>query len=107
MAINRIKKLQLEGRKLTEFSDITRAAEVYFGRLFTTGEANIRMDDLEDIPRLVTESMSWDLLRPYTREEVRKAVFQMAPTKAPGVDGTLHYFIRGTGVWLGMIYGMR
>ncbi|CAM8925856.1 unnamed protein product [Rhodiola kirilowii] len=31
--------------------------------------------------------MAEELMRPYTKEEIRKALFQIAPTKASGVDG--------------------
>lgn len=35
----------------------------------------------------ITQAMNDDLIKPYTAEEVRVALFQMAPSKAPGVDG--------------------
>ncbi|KAL0357534.1 UNVERIFIED_CONTAM: putative mitochondrial protein [Sesamum calycinum] len=37
--------------------------------------------------RVVDASMAEDLVRPYTAEEVSKALFQMAPLKSPGPDG--------------------
>ena len=36
---------------------------------------------------MVTESMSADLMRPFTSEEVGVAIKEMAPLKAPGPDG--------------------
>ena len=38
------------------------------------------------LPR-VTQAMNDELNKPYTGEEVKLALFQMAPSKAPGVDG--------------------
>ena len=35
----------------------------------------------------MTEDMNLELTKPYTAEEVRTDLFQMAPSKAPGVDG--------------------
>ena len=35
----------------------------------------------------VTKAMNVELTKPYTVSEVRVALFQMAPSKAPGVDG--------------------
>ncbi|KAL9672041.1 hypothetical protein QQ045_028289 [Rhodiola kirilowii] len=39
------------------------------------------------VPKLVTEDMNNTLLEPFTEREVRRALFQMHPTKAPGLDG--------------------
>lgn len=35
----------------------------------------------------VTGSMNSDLLKPYTKEEIQQALFQMQPMKVPGPDG--------------------
>ena len=42
---------------------------------------------------MVTSEMNHDLHRPFSNEEVRVALFQMHPSKAPGPDGmsTLFY----------------
>ncbi|XP_038717940.1 uncharacterized protein LOC120011012 [Tripterygium wilfordii] len=41
----------------------------------------------DNYPCLVSEDMNSSLVAPFTPEEVRIALFQMAPTKAPGPDG--------------------
>jgi hypothetical protein len=42
---------------------------------------------LNVIPRKVTMDMNSDLVKPYTHTEIKTALFQMEPTKAPGPDG--------------------
>ncbi|KAL9670606.1 hypothetical protein QQ045_008160 [Rhodiola kirilowii] len=39
------------------------------------------------VPKLVTEEMNAMLTAPFTEGEVKRALFQMHPTKAPGLDG--------------------
>ncbi|KAL9679265.1 hypothetical protein QQ045_017121 [Rhodiola kirilowii] len=39
------------------------------------------------IPKLVTEEMNNKLREPFTEGEIKRALFQMHPTKAPGLDG--------------------
>ncbi|CAM8965691.1 unnamed protein product [Rhodiola kirilowii] len=43
--------------------------------------------EFEAVPKLITEEMNERLKAPYTEGEVRRALFQMHPTKAPGLDG--------------------
>ena len=42
----------------------------------------------------VTDEMNGTLLEPYTGEEVRCALFQMHPSKAPGSDGMSSFFFQ-------------
>ena len=42
---------------------------------------------LSHVPVKVTQAMNFELSKPYTPEEVKVALFQMTPSKAPGVDG--------------------
>ena len=47
---------------------------------------------LQHVPRKVTPDMNGNLCAPYTNEEVKAALFQMFPTKAPGPDGFPAHF---------------
>jgi hypothetical protein len=48
---------------------------------------------LGTVPIKVTPEMNDDLLKPFVEKEVKEALFQMFPTKAPGPDGfPAHFF---------------
>jgi len=50
---------------------------------------------LNTVPVKVTAAMNEGLLAPFEKEEVKIALFQMFPTKAPGPDGMpAHFFQR-------------
>lgn len=50
---------------------------------------------LQHVPAKVTAKMNESLMAPYKEEEVKVALFQMFPTKAPGPDGyPAHFFQR-------------
>jgi hypothetical protein len=50
---------------------------------------------LSTVPVQVTVDMNEELLKPYNEQEVKEALFQMFPTKAPGPDGfPAHFFQR-------------
>lgn len=52
------------------------------------------MDELLNIlPNNVMDSMNHDIGKAYTKEEIKHALFQMAPSMSPGVDGfTVGFF---------------
>ena len=59
----------------------------YFMNLFCSEVAQVDPAVLGDVASKVTGSMNQDLLAPFTREEVKKAMFRIGDLKAPGPDG--------------------
>ena len=49
---------------------------------------------IESVDHVVTEEMAQSLVRPYTEEEVRTALFQMHLSKSPGPDGMSPFFFQ-------------
>ena len=49
---------------------------------------------LQFVPERVTPIMYDDLQRPFEAAEVRTTLFQMAPSKAPGIDGFIAGFFQ-------------
>ncbi|KAL9690418.1 hypothetical protein QQ045_010816 [Rhodiola kirilowii] len=91
---------------VTGQADIVRVAEEYFAKIFKLELLNVEAemeDNLDVIPELITDDMKRELMQPYTREEIRRAVFQMAQTKAPGVDGFPALFSKDIGTWWGTV----
>ncbi|KAL9687723.1 hypothetical protein QQ045_032130 [Rhodiola kirilowii] len=62
----------------------------YFTNIFNsqvTAQEGSWTGVFDHIPRLVSEEMNDKLRVPFTEGEVKRALFQMHPTKAPGLDG--------------------
>ena len=65
----------------------------YYSNLFKSeGTSNMGMV-LDHVPHKVTDEMNRFLCAPFNESEVKNALFEMFPTKAPGPDGfPAHFF---------------
>ena len=75
------------GVKHEDRDTIKLLVQNYFMNLFSSEVAQVDPAVLGDVASKVTGSMNQDLLAPYTREEVKKALFSIGDLKAPGPDG--------------------
>ena len=67
----------------------------FYQNLYQSQGYNDMSDLLQFVPPRVNDTMNGLLEKDFTAEEVRKALFQMASSKAPGVDGfTAGFFQR-------------
>ena len=67
-------------------------AEGYYKELFTSSNRLEMEKVIEAVDHVVTEEMAQSLVRPYTEEEIRIALFQMHPSKVPGPNGMSPFF---------------
>ena len=73
-----------DGRWCTSNDDKERVVEAYVQQLFTTTTNPNQMDHvLNKVERVVTPDMNHALLQPYSSDEVKRALFQMPPSKSP------------------------
>lgn len=64
----------------------------YFEHIFTASSKRVNMAFLQTLHGRVTSTMNENLAMPYTKEEVRAALREMNPSKAPGPDGMAPLF---------------
>jgi hypothetical protein len=85
--VNNISQIKGEDGRLWESQEEIEGAFVdYFESLFTTSGVVDYEGCLGALEGRVTETMNESLTRPFVEEEVRVALFQMAPLKAPSLD---------------------
>lgn len=60
--------------------------------MFASEDVGIEIEDWNEIPRLVTDTQNEELIKEITMEEVKRAVFEINPSKCPGSDGMSGYF---------------
>jgi hypothetical protein len=91
---NKITKLQrVDGTTTEDIHEISEMSKSFFGTLYESEGTHDMARVLDTVPRKVTRQMNEDLMAAYTEEEVKIALFQMYPTKAPGPDGyPAHFF---------------
>jgi hypothetical protein len=66
----------------------------YFEKLFTSEVMEIDDEILDDVDRKVSVEMNQLLLAPFSKEEVKKALFSIGDLKAPGPDGLHAIFFK-------------
>jgi len=63
--------------------DVAGVALDYFQKNFTAGECDQMDDCLSAVPHKITTEMHQTLTSEFSANEIKAALFQMAPTKGP------------------------
>ena len=64
----------------------------YFQNLFSSSNPTAINEVTQLVDARVTPEMNSSLLSPFSSEEIKSALFQMSPSKAPGPDGMTTFF---------------
>lgn len=75
-----------DGLLATSRDNMIPIVENYFQNIFLTTNLQAINQVVQNVEAKVTPYMNASLLNPFSSEEVRFALFQMHPTKAPGPD---------------------
>ena len=72
---------------MENLEEVVEVASDYFDNLFHAGVGDQMKECLDAVESMVTDDMRKFLSTEFTAEEVKVALFQMGPTKAPSPDG--------------------
>jgi hypothetical protein len=72
---------------VTDQEELEVVAKDFYGDLFTAQEVLDSDAVLDHVPVKVTQQMNEELVKPFTADEVEKALFMMGANKALGPDG--------------------
>ena len=75
------------GNFFSNQTDLDRIAVNYFQEMFISVSTGSYSQVIHHVHEVVTPEMNKILLEEFTQEEVKKVLFQMNLTKAPGLDG--------------------
>lgn len=91
---NQIQRLKNDAREWKEWNHgLQELISGYFRQLYSSDMPE--WDEVIDqIPCTITETQNIELVRPLSNEEVKNALFQMHPDKAPGPDGMTPVFFQ-------------
>jgi hypothetical protein len=91
---NKISKLKKPDGTITEDTkELGRMTTRFYQDLYQSEGTHNMGAVLDTMPVKVTLAMNDDLLKPFVEKEVKEALFQIFPTKAPGPDGfPAHFF---------------
>jgi len=91
--ITRLRKV--DGQFTEDEGEIAEIISSFYKDLYRSKGTEDMEHVLQTVPRKVSADMNDALLESFTNEEVKRALFQMFPTKAPGPDGfPAHFFQR-------------
>jgi exonuclease III len=92
---NKIEKLKKSDGSMTEdVQELKTLSRNFYIDLYTSEETTGMEEVLAAVDPSVTPEMNARLLAPFDGAEIKTALFQMFPTKAPGPDGFPAYFFQ-------------
>ena len=77
-----------------DMGTVESIAVAYFNHLFTSSIPSTVGEVVQYVDPVVTTDTNADLMRQFTHDEVKRALFQMHPSKAPGPDGMIVLFFQ-------------
>jgi hypothetical protein len=82
------------GVKHKDAVNMKNVVQSYFINLFESEVDHLHPGELADVETRVTPEMNSELMAPFTREEVKSALFNIGDLKAPGPDGLHAIFFK-------------
>ena len=74
--------------------ELERIAVSYFQHVFSTSSPLTVAEVVSHVDAVFTPNMNKELMRDFSQDDVKKALFQMHPSKAPEPDGMIALFFQ-------------